>query len=166
MAVDLSTNGGSTYTHPIYHGAYHDTVDWTVPSLPSESCRLRAVVGDGQGNLATVMSDSQFIIRPGTAGVGDRHGAGGLALDVRPAITSGPVTIRFAVPWGSGVRVVVEDLMGRHRRVLAAARYLPGQYTVIWDLTDDEGRALEPGVYYVRLEAEARVLRHNLVVLR
>lgn len=165
MVVDLSTDGGRAYADPFYRGAYSDTLRWTVPPELSDSCRVRVMASDGTGNQVTVTSGSLFSIRDATTGITEGDGPGELALSVRPTIARGPVTILFGVPRRSSVRVEVEDLMGRRRRVLAAAQYVPGQYTVNWDLTDDEGRVLESGIYFVRLEVKDKVLHRNLVVL-
>jgi flagellar hook assembly protein FlgD len=61
------------------------------------------------------------------------------------------------------VELVLFDARGRRVRALVAGKYDPGEHTVTWDGTDDQGRPVASGVYFARLavdgvEAGARKL--------
>jgi hypothetical protein len=53
------------------------------------------------------------------------------------------------------VRLSILDLRGRVRRRLASGERFGGGGALVWDGRDDDGRAVEPGIYVARLEASA-----------
>lgn len=74
--------------------------------------------------------------------------------------------VRFAIPVGSDVPIFlgVYDLNGRLVRELVRNRQSPGQYSITWNGTDDDGRLLSAGVYFVRFQAP-NILQHRRVVM-
>jgi hypothetical protein len=88
--------------------------------------------------------------------------AGGRWLGpVGPDPAAGPVTIRCALPAGAAAALDVLDAAGRVVRALAVT---PGGVT--WDRTDDRGRPLASGVYFVRLRAGGRIEMRPLLVIQ
>jgi subtilisin family serine protease len=94
---------------------------------------------------------------PSTAGVpGVPPATGGLALAVgpNPVRPGAGTTVRFAAPPGSRVRLEVLDLAGRR-----VARLFEGESaaarSLAWSGTGEGAAPLEPGVYFVRIGAEA-----------
>jgi hypothetical protein len=71
------------------------------------------------------------------------EGRGALVLELGPGVAE------------RSVRLSIMDLRGRVRRRLAAGERFGGEAALLWDGTDDEGRAVEPGLYVARLEAAA-----------
>ncbi len=71
----------------------------------------------------------------------------------------------FALPAAGAVRLEVLDVTGRRVRMLADGRYAAGRYALAWDLRDDTGRAVSPGLYLLRLAGEPGALARRLVVL-
>ncbi|MBZ0267081.1 right-handed parallel beta-helix repeat-containing protein [bacterium] len=85
-------------------------------------------------------------------------------------LTAGPnpfftgADLRFTLPPdGRGGRLAIHDVLGRRVRTFALG---PGAGTVRWAGTDDGGRNVAPGVYFVRLEAAGAVATRRLVRLR
>lgn len=83
-----------------------------------------------------------------------------------PNPARGYARFEFALPRAGRVRLDVLDVQGRlvrtlHDGALRADRYVRG-----WDLTDDAGRAVAPGVYLARLSGDAGDAMRRLVVLR
>jgi photosystem II stability/assembly factor-like uncharacterized protein len=76
----------------------------------------------------------------------------GLELVV-PAPTRRAVWVSYRVPTESRVALEVFDLSGRFARTLVSRIQKPGAYSAHWDGTDDRGRKLPSGVYFVRLVA-------------
>jgi hypothetical protein len=100
----------------------------------------------------------------GAVGVGQRP-LGGFALSpVRPNPTSGGGRIAFTVPTRSELRLSVFDVQGREVARLADGVHAPGQYSVDWD--GRSSRALQSGVFFVRLEAPGIHLVQRLVLMR
>ena len=63
-----------------------------------------------------------------------------------------PGSIAFALPGPAAVTLRVYDCAGRQVRVLLnRAPSAPGERRVLWDGTDDAGRGLPSGVYFVEL---------------
>jgi hypothetical protein len=151
--VLLSNDGGLTYPDTLYAGAYADSIAWLSPDLRSDRCRIRAVIRDRAGNVATVESDSLFSLYGDLAGTDPEVGPVRFELRVGPLPARHDVTVHFGIATEGPVRLEVFDVAGRTVRVLASGRYTPGAYTLPWDLHDGDGRRLGAGVYFVRLTA-------------
>ena len=162
----LSLDGGRSYPYRFYCGAYVDSIPWNVPPLISDSCRVRLVVADVSGNPTTVTTNAVFSMNGRPVGVGDGERGTDLALSARPDPASERSTIVFTLPRRGAVRLDVVDVTGRRRRVLAASSYEAGRHALEWDLSDERGGALGPGVYFLRMQAAGRVVTRHVVVLR
>ncbi len=91
-----------------------------------------------------------------------------------------PVALRLSPPWpnpayGSAhwsytlpeagpMEIVAFDLAGRRVRRIASEWAAAGQGEANWNLRDDAGRAIAPGVYLVRATLGGRTTTHRLVV--
>lgn len=99
-------------------------------------------------------------------------------IEVRPvpaafALSSGhpnPMTqgteISFQVPREGVVSVRIYDMAGRQVRTLQEGSLRPGFYTATWNGTDESGRPVGNGVYFVRMDAQGFNTTKKLVVLR
>ena len=77
--------------------------------------------------------------------------------------------IRFVVPesWGGGtIEVKVIDLRGRVVKVLYRGPGVPGEHRLIWDGTDELGRAVASGVYLCVLQFGNQRLERKMLLLR
>jgi hypothetical protein len=68
-----------------------------------------------------------------------------------PAVRS--VTIRYSLAREGLATLQVHDLTGRVIRTLCATSMKRGAYSITWNGTDDRGRGLANGVYFVRMVA-------------
>jgi hypothetical protein len=75
--------------------------------------------------------------------------------------------IAFSLPLGvtGEYEVTVYDVAGRKVRTVAVGTSAPGRREVVWDLTDDAGRSVAPGVYLYRLSASCGSAVHRAVVM-
>ncbi len=65
--------------------------------------------------------------------------------------TKGPVPIKYTLPYDAGVTLVIEKPDGtRVRNLISDYPRKKGTNIDYWDLTDDNGKLLEPGEYRVR----------------
>jgi len=64
--------------------------------------------------------------------------------------------VRFGLDKTSQVTVSVYNCVGQSVRILASGEMEPGQYRLLWDGRDGDGRAVGSGVYFVMLRAGAR----------
>jgi hypothetical protein len=81
------------------------------------------------------------------------------------SVLAGRATIRYGLPRNMDARLVVYDACGRPVRVLTAGAAKPGNYTVTWQCTDERGRTVPGGAYFVRLTAGDKSLTAKLVKL-
>jgi hypothetical protein len=91
-----------------------------------------------------------------------------LAFSLHP-LAPNPVaswnTIQFDLPVAAQVHLELYDVQGRRIRTLAGYEQKPaGRHVVSWDGRSDRGEALQPGIYFVRLEAgDYRAVRRAIV---
>ncbi len=109
-------------------------------------------------------------------GAGDflRHEDPGFApLPSRPELSQNfpnpfnpATTVRYSLPAAELVRLKVYDATGRLVKTLADGWRSAGHYTVTWDGRDATGSRLASGVYFIRMEAGAVVVRRKLVLAK
>ena len=172
--VDLSTNGGSTWT--TLESITVSLRDWVLDSFGlqglvpiTRTMRLRFVVDDtGIGSVTEAAVDEVRILDP-TSGVEQGSFAVGRGASVRllgilPNPFRRSTVIRCEIPEGGPSRLVLFDVSGREVRLLEAASEEPGITNILWDGRDNHGRPVPAGLYFCRLEQgrrhdEGRVLR-------
>jgi carboxypeptidase T len=71
----------------------------------------------------------------------------------------------IALPRAASLRLEIYDLQGRRVRTLASGRLGAGRYALAWDLRDDAGRPVAPGIYLARLSGEAGDRTRRIVLL-
>ena len=81
-----------------------------------------------------------------------------------PARTRAQVS--FSLTRSGPVNLVVYDVAGRRVRSLVDAERGAGTHTETWDLRDEQGQAVAPGLYLMRLEAEGEILTSRLTRIR
>ena len=86
----------------------------------------------------------------------------GLAAPV-PNPARGTVTLALALPAGATVAAEVLDALGRHVRTLSG---VTAAASLRWNLADDAGARVQPGVYYVRVRGAVGSLSRAVVVRR
>jgi len=138
---------------------------------------ISAAVGDGRGGLYVGYRDRRDPNEPNM--YASHLGAGGVPGPVVgvEAAWSGPVremlrgapnparglqSLAFARPVAAGARVEVLDLTGRRR---VARELSSGAPSWSWDGRDDQGAAVEPGLYFVRVVDGARTAVGRVVRL-
>jgi hypothetical protein len=76
-------------------------------------------------------------------------------------------TIRFDLETADDVRLVIHDIAGRRVRLLLDGRVEAGRgHRVMWNGTDDGGRAVGSGVYFYRLLSSTGTLARRMVLVR
>ena len=75
-------------------------------------------------------------------------------------------TLRLGLPRAARVRLAVFDQQGRSVRALVAGDLPAGEHAIVWDGRGVDGRAVASALYFVRLEAEGRVITRRLAVVR
>jgi hypothetical protein len=75
-------------------------------------------------------------------------------------------SIRFTLAVPGTARVAIYDLAGRRVITLAEQRFAAGPQELIWQGSDEQGRAVSSGVYLCRLETFGLAESRKLVLLR
>jgi len=83
-----------------------------------------------------------------------------------PNPSNGRSTLRYAVPvGGANVDLAVFDLGGRRVKTLARGTVRAGSHQVDWDLRDESGARVRPGMFFVSLQVGAERKTHKLTVM-
>jgi len=78
-----------------------------------------------------------------------------------------PMTsIAFSLPAAEQVKLAVYDVAGRHVRTLHDGVAAAGEHTVVWDGTDQAGRAVPSGTYVYRLITDSRVYHRTMTIAK
>ena len=80
--------------------------------------------------------------------------------------SAGPVRLRFALPVAGEARIDVLDVQGRHVRALVRGARPAGPAEETWDLRDDAGSPVAPGLYWARFEAAGLTRAVRLAIVR
>jgi hypothetical protein len=92
--------------------------------------------------------------------------ARGATFDLpRPNPGRESLTLHFAVPAASSVRLQIYDAAGRQVRELAAGTAPAGERTLQWDFRDATGLSVPAGIYLARLDVEGRILTRKIARL-
>jgi hypothetical protein len=76
------------------------------------------------------------------------------------------VNTGFSISRGAVVKLGVYDVSGRVIKTILNGYVNAGMHKVIWDRTDDLGRRLSSGVYFVRLETDGFKKNEKVILLR
>jgi hypothetical protein len=93
----------------------------------------------------------------------DHPVSGALRIGIHPNPARGEATLAYDLPRAGTVRVSIHDLQGRCVRKVCAGVQEGGPHTLVWNGTDDRGRAQPAGVYWVRLESEGEKATRKLI---
>jgi len=77
-------------------------------------------------------------------------------------------TIRYSIGGtaATSVTLTIHDALGRVVRTLVAETRAPGEYRVVWDGTDDRGRMVSSGLYFLSLKAGSFVATRTMTLLK
>lgn len=122
-----------------------------------------------QGKSAPVVMGRLSTAVQVTAGVNDTDGDKPLvySLNQNRPNPFGPVTsVTYSLASREHVNISVYDLAGRHVRTLVNEVQQPSRYGIEWDGTNDRGKALPPGVYFIRYHAGRHVFSKKAILLK
>ena len=138
--------------------------DYEVASFtPSESGRhLIAVYRDATEHL---ISRFQFAIGSHAVGV-EGAPSPSSAFEAMPNPTSSMSRVRFMLPASAHVRLDVLDVQGRLQRSLFDGDLPAGPHERPWDLRDDAGARVPPGLYWARIRGAGPEQRVRISVVQ
>ncbi len=88
-----------------------------------------------------------------------------LFYDIAPSITGKRLALRYEVAQECKVTLKVYSTLGALIRTVAARKVVPGKYTTIWNLNDNQNRRVANGVYFVKFETDQGYDRTQKLIL-
>jgi hypothetical protein len=81
-----------------------------------------------------------------------------------PNPSVGPTVIRYSLARSARFTIAIYSILGQRVATLVDRDHEPGNYSVTWDLTDDCGRRVAPGVYIYRGVGGSYTATRKLIV--
>jgi hypothetical protein len=119
---------------------------------------------DAAGNWGRALGLPIVVNGPQPLAVADLPVDFGLGQNAPNPVTRATL-ITFSLPVRGQVDLGVFDVSGRQVRSLVSGSVAPGVHRADWDRRDEEGRLVQPGVYYYRLAVAGRIFKRRLVTL-
>jgi photosystem II stability/assembly factor-like uncharacterized protein len=118
------------------------------------------------GTHGRSMYSLDLSLLPGVAAVPAREPVDVADLVNYPNPFASSTTVSFALAQTADVTVEVFDLTGRRVKSLAAGRLGAGGHRVTWDGTNESGRRVASGIYYLRLDTGRGTATRTLNLVR
>lgn len=126
---------------------------------------VTAITTDAAGNTSEFSAG--ILVSSQTAAVDPRPGHEAAWMDVHPNPVRFATSVRLFLPATENVSLAVFDLRGRVVRTLAERQpFGPGLHEIPWRGDDARGRAVPPGVYFLRLQGAAAAEVRKVLVAR
>ena len=74
--------------------------------------------------------------------------------------------ISFELPQAGSVRMTIYNTLGEAKRTLVNEVMAPGSHSVFWDGKSEDGRMLESGVYFCRMQTEQFTSNIRLLLIK
>lgn len=89
-----------------------------------------------------------------------------MKLEVLPNIVNHNAEIYYQINSSGITNLSVYDITGRKVKSFINGNFEQGCYKVNWDGTDDAGRKLPEGVYFIRLDNQTEVKTQKVIIIR
>ncbi len=133
---------------------------------------LRMAVRHGEDNLDAVARLKEVLNLPfdiETDVAGPVKGQLPLEFSVKqnyPNPFNPKTTIQYSIPERAHVKVDIYNILGQRVARLVNKTQPAGEYSVIWDGTDESGKAASTGVYFYKVRAGDKVEKKKMVLLK
>jgi hypothetical protein len=173
-SATIRNYGNTTDSFPVifYIGTFYaDTQRTNGSSVTFRACTLNLVGTFSvvcstamDGDLVPVNDAAYDSVQVTNVGVSGSDQARGIPRTVTlsgtgPSPFAGRVAIEYGLPRSADMRLEVYDACGRLVQVVGQ----PGYHTAVWQCTDEYGRAVAEGAYFVRLTADGVTLTGKIV---
>jgi len=175
-AATLQNPGNTTDSFPVIFRIgtfYADTVRTNQLSVTFRPCTLSVVgtfsVECSTAMVADVVPANDFMydsVQVTATGIGGADRASGIPRTVTLSGNgpfAGRAAIEYGLPKSTVTRLEVYDACGRLVQVVASGVGEAGYHTAVWKCTDEHGRAVAEGAYFVRLTAGDVTLTSKVV---
>ncbi len=83
-----------------------------------------------------------------------------------PNPCSQKTTIQYELHHSALITLRIYNLSGQIVATLVKQKQAAGKYNVIWNVTDDQGKALSSGIYFYCLQSPSQTINKQLVIIR
>ena len=145
--------------------------NWAAAMLPLQDSDgeyvLYAAGGYNNGGYLDIFHALHTDIDP--TGIFEQPGEAPMTFDFS-LLTSNPsrseIRFQFDMPYQGPVNFSVFDIVGRQVLNTDYGNISAGTHTLVWDRTDNRGRAVANGVYFYRVEATGNVATGKIILVR
>ncbi|MBI4726383.1 T9SS type A sorting domain-containing protein [candidate division TA06 bacterium] len=166
----LSLDGGINYTDTIRLWApVYTPYVWKVPNKSSKTCKIKVIAYDSGYNPISDESDVSFgVTMTGVAGdPGNREQIFVFRLwQNAPNPFKQLTTINYQLPQAGQVSLKIYNINGQLVRTLFKGNKESGQYSVIWNGTDNKNRKISNGIYIVKLKANQQTITNRIILIK
>jgi hypothetical protein len=117
-----------------------------------------------------LIKDYPIILRIGSTPVGvkdkNRSDTKDRILSIYPNPFYTNTTIKFELRERSEVNIKIYTIQGREIRDLVNRKYNPGEYQQEWNGQDNSGKAVPPGMYFIRMQSNTEVTTGKCLFLK
>ena len=144
---------------------------WTVPISPDtgEWAVVRMSMTDATHPIP-YHDFMEFYLVPGLSSVGEASRSSWPIPDswvrTSPNPSGQDTDISFYIPTEGQISLTLYRATGQRVTTLMQRRFPAGEHSVVWDGTDEEGRTLPAGVYFVRLEGQGFTSTTRIILLK
>lgn len=160
--TDLNTIPGTNYYY--YVVSYDDgSQDWSGANMELESGKFWTWTGWGYYHGIS----PGYAVTPAHPQAVDKTVPAGLGLGQNVPNPFNPTTtISYSVPKAGEAKLVIYNQAGQVVRTLIDGTVTAGQHRVVWNGTDNSGRAVATGVYVYRLSTDDGVKVRRMTMVK
>lgn len=137
--------------------------DWMASPTGTFTTRCTTAMYGDQVPSNDAVYDSVQVIALGVSGPDPLHDIPRTVILSGSGPFAGRVAIEYGLPRRAEMRLEVYDACGRLVQIVAAGVGQPGYHTAVWQCTDQHGRGVAEGAYFLRLTADGVTLTNKVV---
>jgi hypothetical protein len=163
----FSNDGGSTW-QSIFANLPESQLsyNWTVPNIETDSGQVK-VVQDNATGMDYSDDSGNFIINISTGIKNAKNHIDKFVLySAYPNPFNPSTTIRYALSNSSRITLKVYNILGEKIRTIVDEFQSPGEKSVMWDGTNNQGKSVGSGVYLYQLQSGNEIKTKKMTLLK
>ncbi len=165
LSLFYSIDNGNNYTM-ITHGLSGNDTSylWTVPNVNSDSCKIK-IIAYGPGWQYDESDGIFSITSTGMSEIATHSLAMTLSLKVFPSPVKSMSVIQYSLPVKGKVSIQLFDISGKLIKTLVNQEKNAGNYSLIWNGTDENNQKVSAGVYFCILKTDKGFLKQKMLMV-